>query len=919
MTSVSPFLEDGPPGVRAADAPPEPARAFEEAEDAAFELPFAETALGEDEDEDGVFDSTGRAEADVYEDYEALEAERPFVGEDEQPTAPRRRIAVTQVPLLAGHRGKPPALILRWNAAAVASPEVDVVVHLHGYSRPWLHLNTDIEPISGLNLAAPDGLDALIAFGLGEFARATHGTPPQRARLILTAHSGGGAPLLRLLAADPHEVYVYDGLYQDATALSQWAASRIQRDATGVASAASADQYMRATGGALRVLYGSGTARYSRAVARAVADALGGGGSPLAPWYRVERTGYHHMEIPRRYGRRLLENAAVDLPNAHKEQLAQHEERYDGEGEQASAVGGQADLELEPLGELVEPEESYEELDFDTAGEEYEDEAPLPEQEVESGEVEAGETSFEAGFEHEAGATVPFPSGAELRVVATTVPDGTEHFDPNASGNPLLDTGASFRSTKLSTNFSVDELAQSGGRRFDRARIDPRLVRCLQAIREHVGRPIRVSSGYRPYLYNVEVYRKRHQTPTRSQHSSGRAADISIRGMSGMEIAKAALDACGTDIGVGVGRDFAHVDVRGRFAVWTYLGNGPESDAAIRELKRYRRARLPRRHETYEDLEALERPESLDELEAPGPPPAAPAAAAGARGPWHVVVAGFDYERSGVDFERIARNRIRLIIRRHATARTRAKAPLSSLIATAPRFVLFDVKSGRVRRLEATAPKGDWVWAEVSRFTPVSGANYSGATTRHVFDQNQSGTMSITDVYAHVRGIGRTEPGSLAELSFFSHGFVGGPILVNSDDMSGSATDRDPNDRDGRMFKDFRAPTMDDAARAEFAGAFAHDAFVWIFGCAFASSPRQVLHQLLRSRRYRETPLGRLHDDARFTFSFTRKQAEDFFRVDTTFFPVRGADGQFPLTFERNFRQIKDYFSGRIATTYAKA
>ena len=42
--------------------------------------------------------------------------------------------------------------------------------------------------------------------------------------------------------------------------------------------------------------------------------------------------------------------------------------------------------------------------------------------------------------------------------------------------------------------------------------------------------------------------------------------------------------------------------------------------------------------------------------------------------------------------------------------------------------------------------------------------------------------MSITDILARVEEMSRTEPGSLGELSFLSHGWVGGPILVNSDE-----------------------------------------------------------------------------------------------------------------------------------------
>jgi hypothetical protein len=63
--------------------------------------------------------------------------------------------------------------------------------------------------------------------------------------------------------------------------------------------------------------------------------------------------------------------------------------------------------------------------------------------------------------------------------------------------------------------------------------------------------------------------------------------------MSGMEIAKAAIDACGTEIGVGIDSSYAHVDVRGKWARWTYFERDKaRSDRVIAELDAYRQQRL---------------------------------------------------------------------------------------------------------------------------------------------------------------------------------------------------------------------------------------------------------------------------------------------------------------------------------------
>jgi uncharacterized protein YcbK (DUF882 family) len=213
--------------------------------------------------------------------------------------------------------------------------------------------------------------------------------------------------------------------------------------------------------------------------------------------------------------------------------------------------------------------------------------AALPGLEVEDGRVEQGE--FEAFFERETtSAACVFPSGIRLQVVSGPTGPGQEHYDPNNAGEPLYDTSGAARSTRLSTNFVVSEFATSGGQQSSMARISCALVSCLQRIRDHVAKPVSITSGYRSYKYNIELYQRRGQTPTNSQHSSGRAADISIAGMRGLDIAKLAMELCGTELGVGVANTYAHVDVRGSYARWTYLDNSAEDARIKAELDAHR-------------------------------------------------------------------------------------------------------------------------------------------------------------------------------------------------------------------------------------------------------------------------------------------------------------------------------------------
>lgn len=187
-----------------------------------------------------------------------------------------------------------------------------------------------------------------------------------------------------------------------------------------------------------------------------------------------------------------------------------------------------------------------------------------------------------------AASVVTFPSGETLRIVSAPSRPGQEHYDPNNSGNPLLDTGGANRAKKLSRNFTVGELAKSGEMTFNISRIDPALVVALQAIRDFVGKPVTINSGYRSFKYNKEIYERKGRRPTRSQHISGRGADIKIEGMTGVQIAKAAIAAAGCLVAVGLGATFAHVDVRGRFAVWNY---GGVTERQIEEVARFHRSK----------------------------------------------------------------------------------------------------------------------------------------------------------------------------------------------------------------------------------------------------------------------------------------------------------------------------------------
>ena len=77
---------------------------------------------------------------------------------------------------------------------------------------------------------------------------------------------------------------------------------------------------------------------------------------------------------------------------------------------------------------------------------------------------------------------------------------------------------------KLSANFTVAEFACKDG--SDPVFVDSSLAALLQKIRDHFGRPVVITSGYRTAAHNAAVGGSKS-----SQHLLGRAADFHVEGV----------------------------------------------------------------------------------------------------------------------------------------------------------------------------------------------------------------------------------------------------------------------------------------------------------------------------------------------------------------------------------------------------
>ena len=90
----------------------------------------------------------------------------------------------------------------------------------------------------------------------------------------------------------------------------------------------------------------------------------------------------------------------------------------------------------------------------------------------------------------------------------------------------------------------------------------------LQALRDHVNLPIKITSGYRSPKHNASIGGAKN-----SQHITGKAADIKVQGMTPKQvydviealIAKGAMQ----EGGLGLYSTWVHYDIREKKARWS--------------------------------------------------------------------------------------------------------------------------------------------------------------------------------------------------------------------------------------------------------------------------------------------------------------------------------------------------------------
>lgn len=116
----------------------------------------------------------------------------------------------------------------------------------------------------------------------------------------------------------------------------------------------------------------------------------------------------------------------------------------------------------------------------------------------------------------------------------------------------IMDTDAN---KKVGQHFKVREFACKDGSQA--VFIDDYLVTILDILRDKIGKPVIITSGYRTPWWNAKCDGAKY-----SYHIRGMAADIKVNGMSAKELAKKLNEIIPNGCGIIVYQSWVHFDVR---------------------------------------------------------------------------------------------------------------------------------------------------------------------------------------------------------------------------------------------------------------------------------------------------------------------------------------------------------------------
>ena len=122
---------------------------------------------------------------------------------------------------------------------------------------------------------------------------------------------------------------------------------------------------------------------------------------------------------------------------------------------------------------------------------------------------------------------------------------------------------------KITKNFSLEEFKCKDGSDIPNTALlnIVELAKNLQVLRDAIGKPITINSGYRSPKYNAKIGGVKN-----SQHVKGKASDLRVAGVTPKELALIieGLIESGKmkQGGIGIYPNFTHYDIRGVKARW---------------------------------------------------------------------------------------------------------------------------------------------------------------------------------------------------------------------------------------------------------------------------------------------------------------------------------------------------------------
>lgn len=116
------------------------------------------------------------------------------------------------------------------------------------------------------------------------------------------------------------------------------------------------------------------------------------------------------------------------------------------------------------------------------------------------------------------------------------------------------------RNLKITEHFRAGEFACMDE---DTIFVDEELVRILEQVRQHFGRPVIITSGYRNKAYNLRV-----GGVADSMHKLGMAADFRVMGTKATEVYDYLNQQYPYTLGIGIYSNWLHVDTRLKKSRW---------------------------------------------------------------------------------------------------------------------------------------------------------------------------------------------------------------------------------------------------------------------------------------------------------------------------------------------------------------